>query len=223
MREPGARQGGRGQPTSRTPPVTRPVSSSSKRPNAILQPPPRQQSSSPVPRHHTASPNEPSQQSSHVTSAQQQPGSVNFQPTGAPVNGTPNGGAQLRTAQNGVVSQGRRQRQQRASPSPGQDLHRQAVHARAQQAKQQSGPADKLQSGKQTIDASVLRAQPSNVMPSPAGVALSATANGVSPVAQKASTESPDLQRTSSGKLRATAAPFVPRSSSGSPLSTSSM
>ena len=110
----------------------------------------------------------------------------------------------------------------------GQDLHRQAVHARADQAMQQQlQSAQPSQHSSQSVDVSVLRVQQSNVMTAPAaGLALSGESNGNIQAVQKALVGSPDsicnLQRTASGKLRATAAPFVPRSASGSPLSTSS-
>lgn len=219
-RDRGQQQGGRGQPMAKTSAATRPTSASKQtNPTAILQPPSRQLSSSPVPRYHIASPNQSSQQPLHPS-----PGNVNAQSSGATSSGSPNGGMQSRRAQGEAASQGRRQRQQRASPSPGHNLHRQAVHARAEQAMmQEPGQAHGSELNSQPADASVLRVQQSNVMPnSAAGSAVPGVANGSPQVAQKASVGSADMQRTASGKLRATAAPFVPRSASGSPLSTSS-
>lgn len=229
-KEYGRQQGGKGQGYARTPPISKTLNSAPRRPTAILQPPPRQQSSSPVPRHQSTSPAaqpnnaSPLQQSAKPGSAQVADASRTQQT----VDTLSSRGAQPRTAQNGVASQGRKQRQSRGA-NMGQDLHRQAVHARADQAVQQQlqSATQPSQYISQPVDVSVLRVQQSNVMAAPAaGVASSGGPNGESQAVQKAPVGSPDstsdLQRTASGKLRATAAPFVPRSASGSPLSTSS-
>lgn len=100
------------------------------------------------------------------------------------------------------------------------------MHARAEQAVQQPpGRTDQTHLTNQLVDVSVLRAQQRNVMQSHSpitGPVSNLDVNGLSQAAQKTTVGSQDLQRTASGKLRATAAPFVPRSASGSPLSTAS-
>lgn len=201
----------RAQLTQGNPSHTRQPDSASKRPTAILQPPPRQQSASPVPRQQSSTPASTPVAAESVQPPQ--PASAQLFCSPAQINGI-----QPKQAQSGTISQSRRQRQQRTSLKPGHALHR---HAQAEQATLQAIGSD-ADNKDWPIDASDLPAQQSNVVTTGASndVAFSSV-NGVSFARSKKLPGSPDvdssLQRTPSGKLRATAAPFVPSGSSLKP------